>query len=241
MNKTTMKLTKTILFAAFCFILPFVSHAQSYEVGFLGGGINYQGDLADGVIVLKETQPAYGLVLRYSPLNFVSVRLGYVQGRIVGDDVNSSNVDIRKRGFKIASNIRELSVLTEWHLPSYGKSTMGIFKPSVTPFLFAGVGFASGDGKPQAPADRYPDPFPEFNATSNFISIPFGGGIKFHFAENFATSVEWGIRATFSDYVDGVSTNANPLKNDYYMLGGITFTYVIDGGGDNPFRRGKRR
>jgi Domain of unknown function (DUF6089) len=235
-----LKSTKTYLLAAICLCFSFLSMAQSFEIGAFGGGSNYQGDLADGILVLKETQPAYGLIMRYSPFKFLSFRVGYLQGGIVGDDKNSSNEDIRKRGFNISTNIRELSVLTEWQLPSYGNSNQGIFRPSITPFLFAGIGFASRDKDPKAPIDRYPDPFPEFNSKKSFTSIPFGGGLKFHFAESFAMSLEWGMRATFSDFVDGVSVNANPLKNDYYMFGGITVTYVLDGGGDNPFSRMKR-
>jgi Domain of unknown function (DUF6089) len=231
---------KQSFLAVICLFSSFILKSQSFEIGPFIGGANYQGDLADGIVVLKETRPAYGAIMRYTPLKFFSVRIGFLQGGLEGNDANSSDAGIRKRGYKISTNMSEISVLTEWQLPSYGKSGQGIFKPSITPFLFAGVGFASRDKDPQAPADRYPNPFPEFDSKKSFISVPFGGGVKFNFAPNFSTSLEWGLRATFSDYVDGVSANANPLKNDYYMIGGFSFTYVLDGGSDNPFGRLKR-
>jgi hypothetical protein len=234
------KSTKIFFLAIICLCFSFIVKSQSYEIGVLVGGANYQGDLADGIVVLKETRPSYGAIMRYTPFKFLSFRVGFLQGGLEGDDANSSDAGIRKRGYSISTNIRELTFLTEWQLPSYGTSGQGIFKPSITPFLFAGVGFASRDKDPKAPADRYPDPFPEFDSKKSFISIPFGGGVKYQFAPNFTTSLEWGLRATFSDYVDGVSLNANPLKNDYYMIGGIAFTYVLGGGGDNPFGRIKR-
>jgi Domain of unknown function (DUF6089) len=234
------KSSKTIILAIICLCFSVVSQAQSFEIGPIIGGANYQGDLADGIVVLKETRPAYGVIMRYSPFKFLSFRMGFLQGGIEGDDANSSDADIRKRGYKISTNMSELTILTEWQLPSYGTSGQGIFKQSITPFVFAGVGFASRDKDPQAPADRYPDPFPEFDSKKSFISIPIGGGVKYNFAPNFSTSLEWGLRATFSDYVDGVSLNANPLKNDYYMIGGLSFTYILNGGGDNPFGRMKR-
>jgi Domain of unknown function (DUF6089) len=234
------KSSKTIILAFICLCFSVVSKAQSFEIGPIIGGANYQGDLADGVVVLKETRPAYGVIMRYSPFKFLSFRMGFLQGGIEGDDANSSEAGIRKRGYKISTNMSELTILTEWQLPSYGTSGQGIFKQSITPFVFAGVGFASRDKDPQAPADRYPDPFPEFDSKKSFISIPIGGGVKYNFAPNFSTSLEWGLRATFSDYVDGVSLNANPLKNDYYMIGGLSFTYILNGGGDNPFGRMKR-
>jgi hypothetical protein len=231
---------KTNFWVIICLFFSVVLKAQSFEIGAILGGANYQGDLADGIVILKETRPAYGFIMRYTPFKFLSFRMGFLQGGLEGDDANSSDAGIRKRGYKISTNMSELTILTEWQLPSYGKSGQGIFKPSVTPFVFAGVGFSSRDKDPKAPADRYPDPFPEFDSKKSFISIPIGGGIKYQFAPNFTTSLEWGLRATFSDYVDGVSLNANPLKNDYYMIGAIAFTYVLDGGGDNPFGRMKR-
>ena len=233
------KSSKTPILAIICLCFSVVSQAQSFEIGALIGGANYQGDLADGIVVLKETRPAYGIIMRYTPFKFLSFRMGFLQGGIEGDDANSNDADIRKRGYKISTNMSELTILTEWQLPSYGTSGQGIFKQSITPFVFAGVGFASRDKDPKAPADRYPDPFPEFDSKKSFISVPFGGGVKFNFAPNFSTSLEWGLRATFSDYVDGVSLNANPLKNDYYMIAGIAFTYVLNGGSDNPFGRMK--
>jgi hypothetical protein len=235
-----LKLTKTYLLAIICLCFSFILKSQSFEIGPFIGGANYQGDLADGVLILKETRPSYGAIMRYTPFKFLSFRIGFLQSGIEGDDANSGDAGIRKRGYKISTNISELSILTEWQLPSYGKSGQGIFKPSITPFFFVGLGFASRDKDPTAPIDRYPNPFPEFDSKKSFISVPFGGGVKFNFAPNFSTSLEWGLRATFSDYVDGVSTNANPLKNDYYMIGGLSFTYVLDGGGDNPFGRLKR-
>jgi OmpA-OmpF porin, OOP family len=234
------KSIKTYLLAASCICFSCMLKAQSFEIGPLLGGSNYQGDLADGIVVLKETRPAYGVIMRYTPLKFLSFRLGFVQAGIVGDDANSTNIDIRKRGYKISANMSELSILTEWQLPSYGTSGQGIFKQSITPFVFAGVGFASRDRDPTGPdnSSGY-SPFPEFDSKKSFISIPIGGGVKYNFAPNFSTSLEWGLRATFSDYVDGVSQNANPLKNDYYMIGGLSFTYILNGGGDNPFGRMK--
>jgi hypothetical protein len=61
--------------------------------------------------------------------------------------------------------------------------------------------------------------------------------VKLHLKENFAISVEGGIRATFNDYVDGVSKAANPAAKDYYMFGGVTATYVLGWDGDSPFSR----
>ncbi len=37
------------------------------------------------------------------------------------------------------------------------------------------------------------------------ISIPFGVGVKTNLAKNIGLSIEWGMRKTFTDYLDDVS------------------------------------
>ena len=238
-NKTTRETVKTIYFLLFLFTSS-LSNAQNFEVGLFGGVTNYQGDLADGAIVFRETEPAYGVLLRYSPLDFLTFKASLTLGTLRGDDKNSSNEDIRQRGYAFKANLRELGFFAELHLPGYASSGQGIFKASFSPFLFAGIGFTSTDGKPTAPAGRLPYPFPEVDAKNSFICVPFGGGFKWHFIEKMSASIEWGARDVFNDYLDGISKNGNPKANDWYMFGGITLTYVLDGGGDNPFGRMKR-
>ncbi len=217
-------------------VFSHLSFSQNYELGLFAGASNYQGDLAGGLIIWKETQPAGGLFVRYSPLDFVSFKLGFTSGKFIGNDKNSPDLSIQKRGFSFTSNVRELAAFTEFHLPQYGSSSYGLFKPRFSPFIFGGVGLSMVNGIPIAPKDRTPYPFPEEGVKTQFLSIPAGVGVKFRFTESFATSLEWGTRAVFSDYLDGISKNGNPNRNDWYMFMGVTFSYVIDAGGyGSPF------
>ena len=38
------------------------------------------------------------------------------------------------------------------------------------------------------------------------FSIPFGMGVKYSFSKRIATTLEWGMRKTFTDYIDDIST-----------------------------------
>jgi hypothetical protein len=38
------------------------------------------------------------------------------------------------------------------------------------------------------------------------VSLPFGMGIKWNFTQTLSLSLEWGMRKTFTDYIDDVST-----------------------------------
>ena len=155
---------KTLCLTAAGVFLSFLSQGQNYEFGLFAGTSNYQGDLADGVIVWKKAQPAGGLLVRYSPLDFLSFKMAFTAGKLIGDDQTSSKANIRERGFSFTSNIREVSLFTELHLPQFGSSSYGIFKARFSPFLFVGVGITTINGEPQAPKDLIPYPFPEFDA-----------------------------------------------------------------------------
>lgn len=224
---TSTNIFRRCVFAT-CLFLSQLTYSQNYELGLFAGSSNYQGDLADGLLVWKETQPAGGLFIRYSPIDFLSFKLGFTSGRIIGSDLNSSDAGIRQRSYTFESQIREFAAFGEFHLPQYGSSSYGIFSPRFSPYVFGGVGLTTLNGKPNAPRDRVPYPFPEEGAKNQFITVPVGLGVKFRFAETFATSVEWGTRAVFSDYLDGISKNGNPKKNDWYMFMGVTLSYIID-------------
>ena len=224
----------SIILITFFVCLCFFSKAQKYEFGIFAGASNYQGDLAGGTVVLKETQPAGGLLVRFSPLNYLSFKMAFTASKLSGNDKNFKDVGIRQRGYSFTSNIREFAAFTEFHLPQFGSDNSGMFRARFSPFIFVGVGITTLTGEPQAPKDGSPYPFPEFDARKKFICLPMGGGLKLRFSKSFATSIEWGTRTVFNDYLDGISKNGNPNANDWYMFGGISLTYVIDGGDNNP-------
>jgi hypothetical protein len=235
------KITKAIYCLLFLYVSLNTLKAQNYEFGIFAGTTNYQGDLADGLIQLKETQPAGGLIFRYSPFSFTSIRFGFTTGKLFGNDATSKRDYIRERGFSFVSNVKELSMMTEFHLPYYGSADYGIFKIKLSPFILVGMGLTIVNGQPKAPTDLVPYPFPEFNSKKNFLVMPIGGGIKLQVSDHIAISGEWATRKTYSDYIDGISTAGNPDRDDWYMFGGLAITYKVDGGGENPYKGRRKR
>jgi hypothetical protein len=227
-RKTTRSWGFPILVSVIFFTTPFKITGQNFEVATLFGGSNYQGDLADGLFIFKETQPCVGVSIRYLPESFWALRLGYNYGTLRGSDLNSTDLSIKGRGFSFKSRFSEMSVIGEILLnSSRSRGRYGIFQTRFTPFLFGGLSFTALNGRPQAPADRFPNPFPEENARNSFLGIPVGLGARVQFSENFALGFEGGLRAVFSDYLDGVSKNGNPTKNDWYLIGGLTLHYIF--------------
>ena len=124
----------------------------------------------------------------------------------------------QNRNLHFRSDIFEVSGQIEINFLSY---EIGDQRRYFTPYLFLGIGVFRFN--PQAELNgRWFDLQPlgtEGQGIDGFenrypltqVSIPFGVGYKFNLWGSFGAAVEWGIRRTFTDYLDDVSTNyVNP-------------------------------
>ncbi len=204
-------------------ILPGALHAQVWELGFSGGGSNYQGDLGPD-IALNETHFASGLFIKKNLNEFFSLSLSLNQGVISGRDINYSHLATRNLNF--SSSITELAYIVEFNFFPF---TLGLNPSDFTPYTFIGVaGFTF-------------DPRTDYNGEtlrlSTFdtegkklmgekkipykkiqIGIPIGGGLKFKISKSSTIAVQLGFRYTYTDYLDDVSTvyyDAELLQNSY--------------------------
>ncbi len=208
--------------------LPVIVQAQStYEVGVLGGFSNYQGDLVESYLEFGETNLAWGLFVRYNFDEKFAARVNFNNGQISGDDQNGTEEWRKERNLSFRSTIYEFSLIGEWNL--FGQaaySSSGIFESSLTPYFLLGVGLvkfnvaAEGDGL--AEEEEFPNVF---------VSVPIGGGLKYHFQERVTLGAELAFRPAFGDYLDGVSQKGNPNKNDWYLFGGLTISIGFGDGG----------
>ena len=226
--------TNTKPFAQILFLLFLLSNislnAQTFELGASLGASLYQGDLSEDIINYKGAAPAYGAFVRYNIDDRFSVSGNLNAGTLNGNDANSNDPGIRKRGFALKSNIKELAFFCEFNLIPIDNRhhRYGIFVQRFSPYVFLGGALATTDGTPTAPRDRAPYPFPEKDTHYTFFSIPFGVGIKYQVTEEINTGFDFGWRPTLSDYLDGVSVNGNPNKNDWYFFTGIKISYLLD-------------
>lgn len=100
------------------------------------------------------------------------------------------------------------------------------FKPLFSPYLFTGIGAVITNPKVQGfPTEG--DEQQESNYSKAHVTIPFGVGMRFQFHPSWAINAEGGIRAPFTDYLDGVSESRNPDHGDWYMHIGIGVTYTL--------------
>jgi hypothetical protein len=201
------------LYTLFFLFISFVSFSQPFQVGLFGGISNYQGDLVDNFYVSRFTRPTIGITGLYDVSNRVSVRAGLIFAKIVGDDQYNTKTYLQARNLSFESNITELSVLGEFNI--FNLNTI-----RWTPYIFGGIAVfrfnpytydTTGTKHYLKPLstegqglEQYPESKP-YKLTQ--FAIPVGGGIKYAISDRIRLGLEVGLRKTFTDYLDDVSTN----------------------------------
>jgi hypothetical protein len=268
------KLTFCVLIWAF---LSSSALAQRSELGVFAGGSFYLGDLNPSGL-FSQTQPAFGAVYRFNLTTRWTLRANFLTGMVMADDAISGTPE---RNLHFRSRVNEFSIQAEINFLTY---FTGSQNHRFSPFLFGGVGaftfnpqarvpdmdnpldrggrwidlaplFTEGQG---AMADGDTE-FPSVYNTTQLV-IPFGFGFKFSLNRTFSLGVEWGMRLTFTDYLDDVSgfyvdpsilvgtyaimmadrslngpqipgtQRGNSNNRDWYSFAGITLTARIGSG-----------
>jgi hypothetical protein len=206
------------------FILLFgcvsISNAQFSEFGIMGGASFYMGDL-NPETPFKQVMPAGGAFYRYNFNERFSVRGAFTAGYLMGDDSKSKVQSQLDRNLRFESWLLEFSVTGEFNFFKYAPGDMQHF---ITPFLFGGIAIfnfnpraEAMDGnmyelQPLGTEGQETTTYPDRKAYSlTTASIPFGLGVKLNISKTFSVGLEWGMRYTFTDYLDDVSgTYADP-------------------------------
>jgi hypothetical protein len=214
-----------IFLIVFLFLTPLLAFSQqNFEGGVFLGTSNYQGDLSENAIHLEESRLAYGLFVRVHKHKNFKAKANIFIGSISGTDLNADK-GLASRGWSFKSNLIEAGLQAEYH--PFGKkrySISGIFQRQFSPYLAAGVAFAQASADLNIP-DKDKSLFPESDDINNFIGVPIIIGIRLDLLEDFSFGLEMGWRAIFSDYLDNVSKNGNPKKDDWYSVAGFSLSY----------------
>jgi Outer membrane protein beta-barrel domain len=196
------------------------------------GASQYGGDIStpkDGgestfpqsqIATLPTTQLGLALGVAYQFHPHLSAKVNAMFTRLQGDDqfVDGNPNQFRKLNFK--SYVFEASAQLRYHFVSHQRNWK--FRPKVDPYVFAGVGvfyydpyviFENRGNAPGVAASVGEKVFlrglgteGEPNAYNTVaISIPFGFGVKYAVNQKINIGLEFGLRATTTDYLDDVS------------------------------------
>lgn len=258
-----------------CFI-PLFSNAQFWEVGILLGGSNYSGDLSPAPVMLNETHGTIGAFIRANVNKTLTIKGNVYYGAISGADANSEKKNTKLRNLSFYSTLLDIGANAEINILGF---MPGKREYRTSPYAFLGLSVFKFD--PQAidpikgewvrlqPLGTEGQGTTRYNDRKKYalaqVSIPFGVGVKHALNDNWNIGLEIGVRKTFTDYLDDVSTTyveygyletnssplaarmsnrteeiagirkeygpetsrGNPTNDDWYMIAGVTLSYVI--------------
>lgn len=215
------------------------SNDARWEVGASIGAANYLGDLVVPDYALTDNlQPTFGLVLKYKKkyesrftgrfsLNYLNLK---------GDE--SIYEERVNRAFTFENKGVEAAVVAEIELrkPRNWDDVANGSIPRLHPYVFGGVGalFSSAtpdfsqnmqEGLQTAITNFDPESIEDFH-----VIIPFGIGVRYKNFESdskLSYGLEWGMNASFSDDIDGVSSLGNPDDNDWYQQLRLSVMYQL--------------
>jgi hypothetical protein len=203
-----------------------------YEMCYGLGATNFLGDLGGSSqlgthyfrdLNWNETGLAVHAGLRYRMTDYTSLKANLFIANVSGDDKNSSETFRHNRNLSFYTNIIELSGQFEF---SYMKEKLGHryklkgikgnSKLDIYNYFFIGLGMFYFN--PQAKLDgtwydlqplgtEGQGILPTRDRYSRIqVAIPLGFGLKKALGGRWAVNLEYGIRKTFTDYIDDVST-----------------------------------
>lgn len=193
-------------------------YSQAYktctEIGFFGGGSYYIGDMNPGSH-FRYSRPGAGLVYRYNLSKRHNIRATAFYGSVYGDDARDNDPTLQNRNLNFQSDIIEIAVGYEIDLFKYNINNM---KHPITPYFFYQLAYMrmnpttdyNGNNlelQPLGTEGQGTALNRKNNYSLNQITVPLGVGVKINLKDRLAISLEYGIRKTFTDYIDDVSGN----------------------------------
>lgn len=188
--------------------------AQVSELGITGGVSYYIGDLNPLRHYPANTHLAGGLLYRYNFDPRYALRLQGLFTKLEAWDADADDPLQQRRNLGFRSNLFEAAALLEINFLKY-RSLDRKDNHLWTPYVFVGLAYMHFN--PQGLLDdTWYDLQPlgtEGQGTSaggdpydlDVMSIPFGAGFKFALTDKLDLGLEWGLRRTYTDYLDDVS------------------------------------
>ncbi len=182
----------------------------------IGGGIGMTGYLGDANTANLYANPSWDMeaLFRYILNPRFAFKTNFYVGGLRGDSADMTNVFPDGNTFKFSTTFYELGEMVEFNFFNYGMGRKYQRLSRITPYIAAGLGFNvwSVDGKANAS-----------------LVIPFGVGVKYKVNKRLNLGLEFLMKKSFSDKLDGENLS-DPyqikhsfMKNtDWYST--LTFT-----------------
>ncbi len=216
----------TIIFTPLFFFIGSSTQGQTWEIGASVGVSYYVGDL-NPTYHFRFPRPAASVFGKYNFHRHWAARAGFsYMGVAANDNVGIYGFQtVRNLNFK--SDIFELHAAIEFNFLPFRPGGEDRESKKWTPYIFAGVGGFYFNPKTQVNVKleelhtegQFTESGPQRSYSRIQPSIPFGLGFKFVITRRFSMGIEYGMRLTFTDYLDDVH-NVYGDAGEILALGG---------------------
>lgn len=225
--------------------------AQSSEMGIMLGMSSYKGELKSNQFTFDNNHFAGGILYRHSMNNHWSFKTALNFGKVSAEDSNSNDAYQQYRNLSFRSRFQELTLQFEFNFFKFQTANPAT---KYSPYLLAGITIFHFNPEANLNGTWYKlQPLgTEGQGTTAYsnrkkykrtsAALTFGGGMKFSISRRFGLGIEAGVRKTYTDYLDDVSStyaDKEVIKSAY----GVDAALLSDrsGGGDHTNRdRGNR-
>jgi opacity protein-like surface antigen len=188
-------------------------HAQSpFRIGLFGGVSQYRGDLQSSLFQGRFAHAAIGATVSYDVAPRFAIRAGLTFSGLEANDRYNTKEELRPRNLSFYTKLTEFSLTGQYTFFNMDETRW-------SPYIFGGVALfhfdpytydssgqkvylqplgTEGQGLEQYPGRKM--------YQKNQFAIPFGAGITYALSERWQLGFEVGIRKTFTDYIDDVSS-----------------------------------
>lgn len=176
-----------------------------YDIGATIGSSYYVGDLQNRHFYFDDMRLAGGLSFRINFDPRWAWRQSIKVGSLRADDVNGTTDFQKIRNLNFYTPLYEVSSTVEFNFFNFDPWKD---RDRFTPFIYVGLGGFYMNPKTELDGNTYvlKDHKTEGTDYSNFqFSLPFGAGLKFKITPRVFLELDWGLRKTFTDYIDDVS------------------------------------
>ena len=185
----------------------------------IGAGIDMTGHLGDANTANMWSSPSWDaeILFRYIVNPRINLKTNFYIGGLNGDSSKMENVFPDAANFKFSTTFYELGEMFEFHFFNYGMGESYRKLKRWTPYITAGVGVTAWSVDSKAGAA---------------FTIPLGVGFKFKPSLRWNLGLEFLMKKTFSDKLDGealsdpLGIKSSFMKNtDWYSTLTLTISY----------------
>ena len=213
------RLFSVILLTAFCFWVAQSASAQEDYRFDAGGGIGMTGYLGDANTSNLWSHPGFDgmLLFRYIKSPRIAFKTGLYVGTLSGDTSDMTDVLPDAAQFKFSTTFFELCEMFEFNFFNYGIGEKYRKLKRWSPYITGGLGATV---------------WTTAGYTGVALTLPFGIGAKYKINERLNLGLEFLMKKTFSDRLDGRDlSDPHAIKSsfakntDWYSTLTVTLSY----------------